>query len=71
MTINEIQNECASFSIWKRVEVLSADDRDTFVHPGTWETGYENLLLGKIYATAQRAVAPGTVETWRKEYEPI
>jgi hypothetical protein len=38
------------------------------MHPGTWESGYENLLLGKVYATAQRAVANGTIETWRKEY---
>jgi hypothetical protein len=30
--------------------------------------GYANLLLGKLYANAQRNVAAGTINTWRKEY---
>jgi hypothetical protein len=68
LTIDEIRNECSSFQIWKRVKMLSEDDKDTFLHPGMWELGYENLLLGKLYATARRAVAPGTVNNWRKEY---
>ena len=68
LTMDEIKKECAFFEIWKRVEVLSTDDRDTFSHPGTWEPGYVNLLLGKLYATARREVAPGTINTWRKEY---
>lgn len=68
LTLAEIQNECSFFKIWKRVDVLSSDDRDTFLHPGTWESGYENLLLGKLYATARRNVAAGTINTWRKEY---
>ena len=68
LTIAEIQSECPSFKIWKRVEVLSTDEKDTFFHPGTWEPGYANLLLGKLYANALRNVASGTVNTWRKEY---
>jgi hypothetical protein len=67
-TVAEIQSDCSVFKIWKRVEVLSSEDKDTFVHPGTWEGGYANLLLGKLYATTRRDVAPGTINTWRKEY---
>ena len=68
LTISEIEAECSSFAIWKRVKVLSSEDADTFVHPGTWGSGYPNLLLGKLYANTQRNVAPGTINTWRKEY---
>ncbi len=68
LTIPEIQTECSFFKIWKRVEILSAEDKETFSHPGTWGPGYANLLLGKLYANAGRNVAPGTVNTWRKEY---
>lgn len=68
LTIAEIQSDCSPFKIWKRVEVLSDEDKDAFLHPGTWELGYANLLLGKLYATNRRCVAPGTINTWRKEY---
>jgi len=68
LTIAEIQTECSFFKIWKRVEVLSTEDKETFLHPGTWGPGYANLLLGKLYANTHRNVAPGTVNTWRKEY---
>jgi len=68
LTINEIQTECSFFKIWKRIEVLHADDKETFWRPGTWGPGYSNLLLGKLYADARRNLAPGTVNTWRKEY---
>jgi hypothetical protein len=68
LSIAEIRAECSSFRIWTRVEVLSSEDADTFLHPGTWESGYENLLLGKLYANTRRNVAPGTINTWRKEY---
>jgi hypothetical protein len=68
LTIDEIQTECSFFKIWKRVDVLSAEDKETFLHPGTWESGYSNLLLGKLYADTRRNLAPGTVNTWRKEY---
>jgi len=68
LTIAEIQGECSSFKIWKRAEVLLSDDKDTLLHPGTWGPGYPNLLIGKLYAIARRATAPGTVNTWRKEY---
>lgn len=67
-TMDEIKNECWCLKIWKRVDALSDEDKDTFLHPGTWEPGYANLLLGKLYANVRRAVAPGTVNTWRKEY---
>jgi len=67
-TIAEIEKECSFFKIWKRVDVLSAEDKETFLRPGTWEPGYANLLLGKLYANTRRNVAPGTVNTWRKEY---
>ena len=68
LTIDEIRADCSSFKIWKRVAVLSPEDADTFVQPGTWGSGYANLLLGKLYANTRRSVAPGTVNTWRKEY---
>jgi hypothetical protein len=68
LTVAEIQSECSFFKIWKRVDVLSGDDKDTFLHPGTWEPGYANLLLGKLYAKVRRAVAAGTINTWRKDY---
>jgi hypothetical protein len=68
LTIAEIKAECSSFKIWKRVEVLSLEDADTFVHPGTWGSGYPNLLLGKLYASTRRNLASGTINTWRKEY---
>ncbi|HKW16429.1 MAG TPA: hypothetical protein VJO35_02860 [Terriglobales bacterium] len=68
LTVDEIRRECPFFAIWKRVEVLSDEDKDTFLHPGRWEPGYTNLLLGKLYATARRDVAPATINTWRKEY---
>ena len=68
MTVAEIQSECSIFKIWKRVEVLSSDDKETFLRPGMWEPGYVNLLLGKLYATTRRSVAPGTINTWRKDY---
>lgn len=68
LAVPEIQTECSSFEIWKRVEVLSPEDKDTFMHPGTWEPGYANLLLGKLYAETQRNVAAATINTWRKEY---
>jgi hypothetical protein len=68
LTIAEIQTECSFFKIWKRVDVLSAEDKETFLHPGTWESGHANLLLGKLYADTRRNLAPGTVNTWRKEY---
>ncbi len=68
LTIAEIKEECSSFRIWKRVEVLSPEDQDAFVRPGTWGSGYSNLLLGKLYASTRRNVAPGTINTWRKEY---
>lgn len=68
LTIAEIQTECSFFKIWKRVDVLSAEDKEAFFHPGTWESGYPNLLLGKLYADTRRSLAPGTVNTWRKEY---
>jgi len=68
LTIAEIEAECSSFAIWKRVKVLSPEDADTFVHPGTWGSGYPNLLLGKLYANTRRNLAPGTINTWRKEY---
>jgi hypothetical protein len=68
LTVAEIQSDCSMFKIWKRVEVLSSEDKDTFLRPGMWEPGYTNLLLGKLYATTRRDVAPGTINTWRKEY---
>jgi hypothetical protein len=68
LTIAAIKEECSSFKIWERVKVLSPEDADTFLHPGTWGFGYANLLLGKLYAYNQRHVAPGTINTWRKEY---
>jgi hypothetical protein len=68
LTVAEIQTECSTFKIWSRVEVLSSEDKDTFMHPSTWDTGYENLLLGKLYAETRRAVAAATINTWRKEY---
>ena len=68
LSIAEIQSECSSFRVWKRIDVLSTEDKDTFLHPGTWGFGYANLLLGKLYANGRRDVAPGTVNTWRKEY---
>jgi hypothetical protein len=68
LTISEIKTECTSFKIWERVKVLSPEDADTFLHPGTWGSGYANLILGKLYANTQRSVAPGTINTWRKEY---
>lgn len=68
LTTAEIKKECPSFKIWERVTVLSPEDMDTFLHPGRWESGYANLLFGKLYADAQRNVAPGTINTWRKEY---
>jgi hypothetical protein len=68
LTVAEIQSDCSMFRIWKRVEVLSSDDKDIFLRPGMWEPGYANLLLGKLYATNRRNVAPGTINTWRKEY---
>jgi hypothetical protein len=68
LSIAEIQSECSSFRVWKRIDVLSTEDKDTFMHPGTWGFGYANLLLGKLYANGRRDVAPGTANTWRKEY---
>jgi hypothetical protein len=68
LTITEIKMECSSFKIWERVKVLSPEDADTFLRPGTWGLGYANLVLGKLYARTQRNVAPGTINTWRKEY---
>lgn len=68
LTVAEIQSECSMFKIWKRVELLSSEDKDAFLHPSMWEPGYANLLLGKLYATTRRSVAPGTINTWRKEY---
>lgn len=68
LTIAEIETDCSMFKIWKRVEVLSSEDKDAFLHPGMWEPGYANLLLGKLYATNRRDVAPGTINTWRKDY---
>jgi hypothetical protein len=68
LTVAEIQSDCSMFKIWKRVEVLSSEDKDAFLHPSIWEPGYANLLLGKLYATTRRSVAPGTINTWRKEY---
>jgi hypothetical protein len=68
LSISEIQNECSFFKIWKRTDVLSAEDKDTFLHPGTWESGYENLLLGKLYSSGSRNLSAGTINTWRKEY---
>lgn len=68
LTVDEIQTECSFFKIWKRVEVLSPEDKETFLHPGTWESGYANLFLGKLYADTRRNLAPGTINTWRKEY---
>jgi hypothetical protein len=68
LTIAEIQNECSFFKIWKRAEVLSPEDKEIFLHPGRWESGYPNLFLGKLYADTQRNLAPGTINTWRKEY---
>jgi hypothetical protein len=68
LTIAEIHTECSFFKIWKRVDVLSDEEKDTFLHPGTWGSGYANLLLGKLYADTRRNRAPGTVNTWRKEY---
>jgi len=68
LTIAEIQTECSFFKIWKRVDVLSAEDKETLLHPGTWESGYANLLLGKLYADTRRNLAASTVNTWRKEY---
>ncbi len=68
LTVAEIKAECSSFKILERVKVLSPDDADTFLRPGTWESGYANLLLGKLYANTLRDVAPGTINTWRKEY---
>jgi transposase-like protein len=68
LTVAEIQTACSSFKIWNRVEVLSPEDKDTFMHPGTWESGYANLLLGKLYADTRHSVAAATIDTWRKEY---
>lgn len=68
LTMDEIRKDCPSLKIWDRVNVLSVEDKDIFLHPGMWETGYPHLLLGKLYANAGRDVAPGTIETWRKEY---
>lgn len=68
MTVDEIENEHISFQIWKRVDRLSPEDQDTFRRPGTWEPGYNNLLLGKIYATARGPRSGGTINNWRKEY---
>ena len=68
LTFDEIRTECSSFKIWGRVKVLSREDADTFLRPATWEPGYANLLLGKLYADTQRSLAPGTINTWRKEY---
>jgi len=68
LTIPEIEKECSFFKIWKRVDVLSDEDKETFLHPGTWEPGYINLLLGKLYADTRRARAAGTINNWRKEY---
>jgi hypothetical protein len=68
LTVSEIQDDCSFFKIWKRIEVLSEGDRDTFLHPGTWEPGYTNLLLGKLFADTKRDVSPGTINNWRKDY---
>jgi hypothetical protein len=64
----EIQAACASFRIFERVRMLSSEDQETFTHPGTWEPGYANLLLGKLYSNRKGNLAPATVNTWRKEY---
>jgi len=68
LTIDEIQAECSSLKIWKRVEILCSEDKDTFLHPGTWGPGYANLLLGKLYADNRRNLAAGTINNWRKDY---
>ena len=67
-SLHEIQQEFSAFRIWKCVDVLTADDKETFYHPGMWEPGYENLLLGKIHARRGQIIAAETVNTWRKEY---
>ena len=68
LTLAEIRTACPSFKIWNRLEVLSLEDKDTFMHPGTWESGYANLLLGKLYADTRHPLAAATINTWRKEY---
>jgi len=68
LTMSEIKSEIPSFKIWNKIDMLPNDDRDTFMRPGTWETGYANLLLGKIFANGSRSVAPGTVNNWLKDY---
>lgn len=68
MTLNEIQKELPVLDIWKRVEQLSPEDQDTFRHPGMWEPGYDNLLLGKIYPTSRGPRNGGTINNWRKDY---
>jgi hypothetical protein len=68
LNMSEIKREFPSFKIWSRVDLLPNDDKDTFLRPGMWETGYVNLLLGKLFANGSRPVAPGTVNNWLKDY---
>jgi len=68
LTMSEIKSEFPSFKIWNKIDMLPNDDRDTFLRPGTWGTGYVNLLLGKLFANGNRPVAPGTVNNWLKDY---
>lgn len=68
LSMSEIKSEFPSFKIWGKIDLLPNDDRDTFLRPGTWETGYVNLLLGKVFANGSRPVAPGTVNNWLKDY---
>src|SRR5438874_12541781 len=68
LALQEIRQECSILGLWNRTESLSAEDKETFMHPGTWGPGYANLLLGKLFALHNRNIAPPTVNTWRKEY---
>ena len=57
------------FKIWKRVEVLTSEDKDDLLasrYDGSLDT---RTCFSESYTpTIRRNVAPGTINTWRKEY---
>lgn len=64
-SMSEIRTNYSTFSIWKAIEPLPQEDKDTFTRPGTWgpSSGYANNVLGKLYGKS-----PITVNNWRKQY---
>lgn len=64
-TYAEIKSEYPDLAVWKVLETLSQDDRETFARPRMWgpTVGYAKQILGKNFNSS-----PQTVTKWLKAY---